>query len=85
MIIDNHPFICREAWATAMNSSAVKGFVNKIRCRGRMEETEDSTCQCGNWKLSLGVESSSKEKDMNGRSCYENKTTEGLEDGMRDG
>ena len=50
-----------------------------------MEETEeDSMCQYGNWKLSLGVEGSSKEKDMNGRSCYENKTTEGLEDGMGD-
>lgn len=50
-----------------------------------MEETEDSMCQCGNWKLSLGVAGSSKEKDMNGRSCYENKTTEGLEGGMGNG
>lgn len=45
-----------------------------------MEETEDSMCRYRNWKLSLGVEGNSKEKEMNGRSCYENKTTEGLED-----
>lgn len=68
-----------------MNSSTVKGFVNKYAIGGRMEEIEDSMCQYGNWKLSLGVEGSFKEKDMNGRSCYENKTTEGLEGGMGDG
>lgn len=50
-----------------------------------MEETEDSMFQYGNWKLSLGVEGSSEEKDMNGSSCYTSKTIEGLEDGMGDG
>lgn len=63
-----HPFLCREAQATAMSSSTLKGFVNKICCKGRMEEPEDGVCQYGDWKLSIGAEASCKKKDVNGRS-----------------
>lgn len=68
-----------------MNCSAGKGFVNKIYCRGRMKETGNTMCQYRNWKLSLELEGNSKEKVRNGRSCYENQTAEGLENGLGDG
>lgn len=68
-----------------MNCSAVKSFVNKVYCRGGMKETENTTCQYGNWKLRSGLEGNSKEKDLNRNSCSENKTAEGLEDGLAHG
>lgn len=39
------------------------------------------------WKLEakFRIEGNSKEKDMNGKSCSENKTAEALEDGLRGG
>lgn len=40
----------------------MKGFVNKICSKGRMEETEDSMCQYGNWYVSLGAEGSCQER-----------------------
>lgn len=59
-----------------MSSSTLKGFVNKICCKGRMEEPEDGVCQYGDWKLSIGAEASCKKKDVNGRSSQENKTVQ---------
>lgn len=50
-----------------------------------MKETGNTVCQYGNWKLSLGLEGNAKEKDMNGKSCSENKTAQGLEDGLGGG